>query len=205
MFCCARYSEDEAWYRAQILSIDATDQTATVRFVDHGNTDVANLASDLRRLSTELSTSPCQAIPCSLARGSWTPEQCSNFEGAALDKPLQATFEEYLEDAWIVTLMDGTTSLNQLLEPGAVTSSVQKPRLTIGDEPAIYIVSVQSPDDVTLQLSDHVSDLETLMDDIANNPPQDTQPITQVETGASCLALFTEDEAWYRAKVKLSL
>ena len=201
MFCCARYSEDSAWYRAQVTSIDSTNQTVTVRFVDHGNTDVVNLSSDLRLLSADLSKSPCQAIPCSLARGAWSPEQCSSFETAAMGKPLEATFNEYLDNAWLVTLKDGSVSLNQLLCPREGTPCVKNPCLAAGDEPSVYLASVNSPDDVILQLSSHVNDLETLMSDIADNPPQASLPITEREGGMYCLARFTEDETWYRAKV----
>ena len=209
MFCCARYSDDGAWYRAQVTDIDSSNQTATVRFVDHGNTDVVNLSSDLRHLSADLSRSPCQAIPCSLARGAWSPEQCSSFEAAAVDKPLQTTFNEYVDNIWLVTLKDGSVSLNQLLAPRdetpcEETPSVKKPCLSTGDEPSVYIVSVNSPDDVILQLSSHVDDLDALMDDIATNPPQDSLPITERECGMYCLAQFTEDEAWYRAKVSFN-
>ena len=127
MFCCARYSDDGAWYRAQVTAIDSTNQTATVRFVDHGNTDVVNLSSDLRHLSADLSRSPCQAIPCSLARGAWSPEQCSSFEAAAMNKPLQVTFNEYVDNIWLVTLKDGSVSLNQLLAPRRETPCWETP------------------------------------------------------------------------------
>ena len=204
MFCCARYSEDQAWYRAQITSVDLTNQTAAVRFVDHGNTDVVNLSSDLRQLTADLSRSPCQAIACSLGRGTWSPEQCSSFEVAAIDKPLQATFNEYFDNTWLVSLKDGSISLDQLLNSREETPFIKMPCLSAKDEPSVYIVSIKSAADVVLQLSSHVSDLEALMSDIADNPPQANLPIAERECGMYCLARFTEDEAWYRAKVRFS-
>lgn len=204
MYCCARFSEDNAWYRARVIDIDLTKQTATVYFVDHGNTDVVNLLSDLRQLSADLSASPCQAIPCSLARGPWSSEQCSSFETATMDKPLQATFNEFLDNTWLVTLQDGEISLNDLLIRSEEKPCVGKPSISVGDEPAVYIISVNSADDVALQLSSYMDDLDALMADIASAAPEGGLPITDKDCGSYCLARFTEDEAWYRAKVKFS-
>lgn len=218
MYCCARYSDDDAWYRARVIDIDLPQQTATVCFVDHGNIDIVNLLSDLRQLSADLSVSPCQAIPCSFARRPWSAEQCASFEDATVDKPLQATFNELLDNTWLVNLKDGDVSLNDSLlvnlKDGGVslndslilceeTHSVKQPGLSIGDEPAVYIVSVNSPDDVALQLSSYVEDLEALMADIASTPPERSLPVTARQRGSYCVAQFTEDDAWYRAKVRL--
>ena len=203
MYCCARYSDDNAWYRARVIAVDLPQQTATVCFVDHGNTDVVNLLPDLRQLSADLSVSPCQAIPCSLARRPWSAEQCASFEDATVDKPLQATFNELLDNTWLVNLKDGDVSLNDSLILCEETHSVKQPGLSIGDELAVYIVSVNSPDDVVLQLSSYVEDLEALMADIASTPPERSLPVTAKQCGSYCLAQFTEDDAWYRAKVRL--
>ena len=203
MFCCALYSEDNAWYRAEIIHIDSTNNTATVRFVDHGNTDVVNLGSDLRQLTADLSSSPCQAVPCTLCRGPWSNEQCSSFEASSMDKPLQATFNEYVNNIWSITFENEDDLLHKLPEQREEVVLVKKPSLSIGDKHAVYIVSVNSSDEVILQLSNHVNDLETLMDDIANNPPQTNLSIDKRKCGMYCLGRFTEDEAWYRAKVIL--
>ena len=205
MYCCARYSEDNAWYRAQVMDIDLTQQTATVCFVDHGNTDVVNLASDLRQLSADLLASPCQAVPCSLACGPWSSEQCSSFETATMDKPLQATFNEFLDNTWLVTLQDGDVSLNDLLTRRQEKPCVGKPSISIGDEPAVYIINVNSADDVVLQLNSYMENLDALMADIASSSLEGSLPITDQELGSYCLAKFTEDEAWYRAKVSTKL
>jgi hypothetical protein len=205
MFCCARYSADQAWYRALVTSVDLTNQTAAVLFVDHGNTDAVNISTDLRRLTADLTRSPCQAVACSLGRGAWSAEQCSSFEVAAMDKPLQATFKEYLDNVWLVSLKDGSVSLDQLLlSSREETPCIKEPCLSSEDEPSVYIVSVNSAADVRLQLSRHVNDLEALMSDIADNPPQGNLPTAEHECGMYCLARFTEDEAWYRAKVRFS-
>lgn len=202
MFCVARFSEDQAWYRAQVAAIDPTNQTARVLFVDHGNSDVVNLVSDLRHLTADLSTVPCQAIPCCLRRGNWSTEECSRFEASVIDKPLQATFNECVDNAWLVTLKDGIVSLNELLASSEGTLSnnvVQKACFSIGDEPAVYLVSVTAPDNVVLQIVNHANDLEELMNAIAENLPQGS--VIKSDCGMYCLARFTEDEAWYRAKV----
>ncbi|CAL1541995.1 unnamed protein product [Lymnaea stagnalis] len=52
---CAKFTEDNVWYRATVESCDPDNQY-TVRFVDFGNTDVVS-ADRLAALSSDLSTS----------------------------------------------------------------------------------------------------------------------------------------------------
>lgn len=53
----ALYCEDEAWYRASVISCD--NNTVTVIFIDHGNTQIME-KSNLRRLSSEFCSLPIQ-------------------------------------------------------------------------------------------------------------------------------------------------
>lgn len=206
MFCCARFLEDGLWYRAQITSLDPLAQSVTVHFVDHGNSEVVNLSSDLRLLTSELTTSPCQAIKCCLAHSAWENKQTSTFETATMDKPLQATFNKLDKGAWVVSLSDGVTCINQLPGLQASTTTSEKPQinkleLSVDDEHSVYLVSVDSHDDVILQLASHVTDLETLMSDIANKPPVVNLPCREAQVGMGCLGQFTEDDTWYRARI----
>ena len=63
--CVAQYSADECWYRARILSIDASSSTVEVRFVDFGNKDNVSV-SFLRRMKSEFRSLPQQAFHLSL-------------------------------------------------------------------------------------------------------------------------------------------
>ena len=61
--CVAKFSEDEAWYRAVITNINGS--RVTVRFVDFGNGDTID-RTILKSPTAELALIPCYAIHCSL-------------------------------------------------------------------------------------------------------------------------------------------
>nr|KAG5696920.1 hypothetical protein BaRGS_015884 [Batillaria attramentaria] len=83
MACCAKYSEDEAWYRAVVEKVEA--QAAIVRFIDFGNTDHVPF-SDLKNVSAEsLSVAPL-AYCCFL-------EGCESVQDLVTEK-----LEEYTAD-----------------------------------------------------------------------------------------------------------
>ena len=43
MLCCARYSEDDLWYRAQVKSVQRQNPLEVrVVYVDYGTTEVVN-------------------------------------------------------------------------------------------------------------------------------------------------------------------
>ena len=78
--CLAKFSEDNGWYRGEILSVCDGEASANVRFVDYGNQDIVAL-SDIRELPSEYLSLPAQAIKCALAQvqspnedGEWDPE-----------------------------------------------------------------------------------------------------------------------------------
>lgn len=62
--CCARFSEDEMWYRAEILDVPS-EGSYRVRFVDFGNTDTVPLAS-VAPCPEKFLTTPVVAIRCAL-------------------------------------------------------------------------------------------------------------------------------------------
>uniref|UniRef100_A0A1B6D169 Tudor domain-containing protein n=1 Tax=Clastoptera arizonana TaxID=38151 RepID=A0A1B6D169_9HEMI len=62
--CCALYSADQVWYRAQILMV--YEETASVLFVDYGNQDIVPLAL-LREIKSDLVEKVrTQAVECCL-------------------------------------------------------------------------------------------------------------------------------------------
>ena len=64
MVCAAKFSEDESWYRAKVISIEG--DTIHVFFLDHGNAEDTTIKS-IRQLLTKFSELPIQGIPCILS------------------------------------------------------------------------------------------------------------------------------------------
>lgn len=67
MLCCARYSEDDTWYRAQVKSVEHENPLEVrVVYVDYGTTEVVK-AERLRGFPSELLELPIQSTRCFLA------------------------------------------------------------------------------------------------------------------------------------------
>ncbi|CAL8301439.1 unnamed protein product [Lota lota] len=63
--CCSQFSDDNQWYRAQVLSY-TSEHKVCVGYIDFGNSEDVALWR-LRPLSAPLLALPMQAIPCALA------------------------------------------------------------------------------------------------------------------------------------------
>lgn len=61
--CCARFPDDDNWYRARILHTKG--KNVVVAYVDYGNEQEVNV-SDLRTITSELIRLPAQAMKCAL-------------------------------------------------------------------------------------------------------------------------------------------
>ncbi|KFV47240.1 Tudor domain-containing protein 1, partial [Tyto alba] len=78
--CCARFTEDNFWYRAAVIAYVSED-TVLAGYIDYGNFEVLPLTR-LRPMIPRLMDLPAQAIRCTLAGvkpplGSWTSKAIS--------------------------------------------------------------------------------------------------------------------------------
>lgn len=62
--CAAIYSIGDLWYRAEVL--DADEDITTVRFIDYGNTDVIDKASNIRQMPDAWKNLETFALKCRL-------------------------------------------------------------------------------------------------------------------------------------------
>ncbi len=109
--CCALYSEDECWYRAQIIQVQSN--SAQVYFIDYGNTETVALAS-LRQLKEEYTDLPSQAVQCSLANisakgNSWSPAAITEFTQLTEEKELRVEIAGNSGNVYQVELFDPPT------------------------------------------------------------------------------------------------
>ncbi len=110
--CCALYSEDENWYRAQIMQVQ--NNSAQVLFIDYGNTETVPLAS-LRKLKEEYTKLPCQAMHCSLAHitpkgNGWNPTAIAQFTQLTEEKEFRVEIISTAGNVSQVELFDPTTT-----------------------------------------------------------------------------------------------
>ena len=66
LVCASRYTEDEQWYRAIILTVDKANSEAEVFYVDWANKEPCVKFSDLRLLDDIFFDEPILATPFSL-------------------------------------------------------------------------------------------------------------------------------------------
>ena len=109
--CCARFSEDEQWYRA-VITDKPTSGRAKVRFIDFGNSEEQDI-SQLKSVKSQFLNQESLAIECRLGRCmSAVPESLEKFETSILDKPIRCVFHGNSSAPYGVTLYDGKTDVN---------------------------------------------------------------------------------------------
>uniref|UniRef100_A0A8C6TMK6 Tudor domain containing 6 n=1 Tax=Neogobius melanostomus TaxID=47308 RepID=A0A8C6TMK6_9GOBI len=91
--CIALYSEDQLWYRAEILN--KTGDEVSLFFVDYGNKSQVKL-SDVRQITPEMIQNPVQAFLCELQgfdslEGSWKTSAEDELSVLTADQLLQLT------------------------------------------------------------------------------------------------------------------
>lgn len=63
--CAAKYSEDEAWYRAIIECVEAPGGGVLVRFVDYGNGEICQPYA-VKWLHDRFMDAPIMCVKCAL-------------------------------------------------------------------------------------------------------------------------------------------
>ena len=102
----AKCSEDNLWYRAEVLSCDASTDTARVLLVDYGSTDVIPCA-DTCAVPHQFTTLCRQANTFRLASSSgeeWSGDTFAKFETLAKNCRLIATVLDQQEHCVLVSL-----------------------------------------------------------------------------------------------------
>ncbi len=209
--CAAKYS-DGYWYRGQVSSI--TDNTATVLFVDYGNSDVCSL-NELKVLDEALAGKPPYSLPCKLdvatPAGGWSTEQIAAFH--ALSEEGEKAFMVRIKQntsPYTVQLLDEDKDVAEALgeAPPATDEKLPAELPEVAHFPAatplavgarVFLSHFEDPNDLYLHLVDHTNELDTLMTKLGEL--QDPVSMSTVAIGEACAAVYPVDEAWYRAVV----
>ncbi|XP_041358070.1 tudor domain-containing 6-like [Gigantopelta aegis] len=200
--CCAKFTEDDAWYRATITSVSG-DQV-TVRFVDYGNTDVVSKAR-IVGLSDQHLQIPALAYHCELhSYRSWTPECVDALDKVVKDQPLTVKVIS-AGDVFTVELHldDGSSVAGHLPAPVAEKSKASPYNLIdleFGKKTAVHISHVESIFTFYVQPVSSDDDLTSLAAAINEHYTADEPGVSVdwMKLGSACVARYTEDEQWYR-------
>lgn len=114
-YICCRFSEDEQWYRADI--IDVNKDEAKVRYIDYGNEDKV-LKKSLMTLKPEFASLPPQAFKCylfgisSAAGNSWSSQAIAAFSELTDNKVLKIVVKSSEHGQHGIELFDSENNLN---------------------------------------------------------------------------------------------
>jgi hypothetical protein len=141
MYCCAKFSVDDAWYRGRILECVHEKETLTVEvfYVDFGNSEFLP-HSRLRHLKKEHAELPQMAVQCSLDGLEDANPSLTKSLKSLIDREFKMTLVKRKGDVLCVRLTD---------EEGADIAAkftkeklhVQKP-VKVEEKPAVSEVNV---------------------------------------------------------------
>ncbi|XP_017555426.1 tudor domain-containing 6 isoform X2 [Pygocentrus nattereri] len=224
----AAFPYDGAWYRA-VVKNKLNDCTIHVEFFDYGNeTNLSVL--NVRQLGLQFLKYPRYSIHCCLTVGDgegkreWTTEQAELFKKATVtngEKKLLCTFIKEKASVWQVSIKDqGVMLAESLLDmeyavksscdtPMTVNSGdvcpgiYKKPEVSVGQRIEAYASSIAGPNYFWCQYAafEKLDQISVIAQESGNSAPTHLIQLHHLSPGDSCLALFPDDNMWYRAQV----
>lgn len=206
--CCAKFSEDSAWYRAIVKEVHSSGKVK-VQFVDYGNYDTV-IPKDVKRLAPQFSELPCQGIECSMHRicansPDWKHADIKKFEDIALEFTGKLTvISENADGVKSVELliMKGNevnaaeamlVSGNARLKEGACSqteniasvSSKKFPKLNLplGTYEDVFVTHVDDPANFWCQLVKHKDELDAVMNAVEEHCMSSSTPLRSPSLG----------------------
>ena len=223
--CCAKYSEDGSWCRGVVKSINSEEEVE-VCFIDYGNTDLM-APSEVKVLEAEFQALPVQAVECKLhnccplpsAAESWSDNAIGFFSHLVLDTsgPLSVKFVGQVDNVWEVEVYEGGEDVTDKLFHAGLAAPLESevsetsPEVTLpvvipvvelqpGHTYPVYIAFNDAPNKFYCQLVSDSDRLESLMAEVADfYNGNHLEPL--IEAGAYCVAQYSGNSAWYRAKI----
>lgn len=201
VICAAKYPEDGAWYRAQVI-VDGSEGTE-VLFMDYGNASIAN---ELRNLPDELKVKPALSRKCALQKPrdikSWSRKSEIKFNELAAEGATIFNVQFIASgDISIVELyLEGKSVTEELVGLCEEVPISERPT-PVGEDLHNNgkICYVNSVEEFYVQLEDSVDELDKVIEKLGD--AAEFEPISELKVGSICAALWFEDEQWYRAKI----
>jgi len=143
-YCIAQYSEDLKWYRAVIKSVEKS--SATVEFVDYGNTEVVNFMN-IKVILEEFLQLPMQAVHCKLlglTNAGNEEEQHAIFLEKTDGKSLQAEFvfeENEMYKVLLREVVDDGSNIKYINEEFCTIADLTKAKQTATNKKAFNTVT----------------------------------------------------------------
>lgn len=220
---CAMFPDDNSWYRAAVRK--NIDDKIDVEFVDFGNTAVIS-ASKICRLDQSFASLPRYSVHCSVHKlnvDSVDQEIAPNFK-QVIDQNIEkvmCTFVKMSGTVWEVKLnVNGvvlgstcrhevapaaellTTDVKHQMSDIKVCTRYKDPDISAGQMINGYPSFIKGPQLFWCQYAE-IDKLQEISDVLQNAGSASGTTLSEdsVPAGSACIALFNEDNLWYRAKV----
>ncbi|XP_061714858.1 maternal protein tudor-like isoform X2 [Cydia pomonella] len=201
VLCAAKYPEDGAWYRAQVI-VDGSEGTE-VLFMDYGN---ASIATELRCLPDELKLKPALSRKCALQKPrdikSWSRKSEIKFNELAAEGRTIFNVQFIASgDISIVELfLEGRSVTEELVglceeRPPAERPKPEGQDLRAGGK----LCYVHKLDEFYVHLDDNTADLDKVTERMVD--VDEFESAAELKVGSICAAYWAEDEQWYRGKI----
>ncbi|XP_072295650.1 tudor domain-containing 6 [Eucyclogobius newberryi] len=218
----AEFSVDSSWYRA-VVKEKQEKGTVLVEFVDFGNTATVPL-SKMSKLDKSFLTLPLYSTHCLLKSAAdcedvLDPEVTSAFESAignVGEKLFKCKFLQQCGTVWEVSLQDNGVEVecrptnnqsdqSELLFKEQMTESCslrfKQQDFQEGQQLDVYIAAITDAQTFWCQSSD-IEELDQISESVAKaGDVAYHKNIDSLLVGSPCIALFSEDQLWYRAQV----
>ena len=218
----AEFPDDGAWYRA-VVGKKLDNGSLTVEFIDFGNKATVPCGKTCY-LDKESLAQPRFAIPCQFGeignnQEQWDHEAISAFKSNTVENPektYSCTFIKETLDLWDIVLEDQGIAVSQTLihqtQPGSNskqtdctegTSRYTKPDVVPNRLYPVFATCIVGPHFFWCQHENPevLDKVSMLSEEAGRSGGQDPTWVETLSLGSPCLALFPDDNAWYRAQV----
>ncbi|CAK9800681.1 Maternal protein tudor [Anthophora plagiata] len=203
LLCVAKYPEDECWYRARVIS--HSDNATRVIYIDYGNSATS---TEIRAIPEDLANIPPLSRKCHLTMPEgiteWSQKACEEFIKLAADGATIFLLDVLKEDetSLVKLTLDGknvTDILANFCECYLPIIEERLPPLGEENSPNVFISRIDSPDEFWIQTESSITDLNMMAERLQAAPS--FLPLSTSEIDTICVAKYSEDDQWYRAKI----
>ncbi|CAF0937993.1 unnamed protein product, partial [Brachionus calyciflorus] len=208
------------WHRCEILAVNMTD--VYISYIDIGHTDLVPVKS-IKNLKSHFQIHSPFALHCTLNgikpydTCSWSLEVVNEFTKITNKKLLTLNIKSKIDNVYHIDLFvkninisEHLVKLNyavQIAESVSVNSNsvINKIKVESGKEYLVTVPSIVNPFCFYVQINEYLEEFgkfEVEMQEYYQNVPIEGQQLENPQIGALCMAKYTEDQQWYRAKVK---
>ncbi|XP_042908070.1 uncharacterized protein [Parasteatoda tepidariorum] len=218
-YCLAKYSEDESWYRAQIVAC-ISEKELEVFFIDYGNSEI--ISPDAIAVLPQVFYETYGLCFCCQLLGSsssiCTADVSEAFQNIVDEagQDMTAKIDQVLKEAYVITLLyevnDVEKNVSEILFPVQLdvspcpvleTANFLPPDVPLGLQEG-YVSVVNSPHDFFIQLAsceDKLTGLSTELSEICEVLGDGQYVVESPTIGLACAVKYSEDENWYRAEI----